>query len=159
MTGMAVMSGTLADEFWSRALPGMGPTSSWFVSSSSLSSSPGRLKTSCWPFTSRRFFRGTSAEPLPPPALPLDSASPSFPLFARSFFFCLLARFFAVFASACSSLSLFFCSNSATVASCEHERDLYVTLGRATYLLSLVFHHLQPFILSSPASLVDMELS
>ena len=88
--------------------PGSGPSSS--SSPSSSVSSPGFLNTSSFPLTSLRFFKGTSGVPgcpSPAPALSEDL------VFARSFFLCRFARFFAVFASARSSASLRRCSNSA----------------------------------------------
>jgi len=90
---------------------GGGPSSS---DSSSLAS-PGFLKTSSVPFTRRLFFIGTSGRELL--ALFCDEGfeplSTSFEAFARSFLFCRLARFFAVFALATSSASRRFLSNSA----------------------------------------------
>lgn len=97
-------------------LLGIGPTSP----SSSLSSSAGRLNTSSCPLTSLRFFSGmsTASPSLLPSALPPKPCSVPFPFsFARSFFFCRFALFFAVFASAVSSHPRFFASNSAVSVS------------------------------------------
>jgi len=102
-------------EVTSSSCGGGGPSSS---DSSSLAS-PGFLKTSSVPFTKRLFFIGTSGRELL--ALFCDERfeplSASFEAFARSFFFCRLARFFAVFALAISSASRRFPSNSAASAS------------------------------------------
>ena len=80
-TGTAFKSGAANEPPGSRELFGIGPTSPSLASSSSLSSSPGRLKTSSWPLTNLRFFKGTSAAVLLPSPFP---ASPSFAAFARS---------------------------------------------------------------------------
>jgi hypothetical protein len=66
--------------------------------------------------TNRLFFSGASAVDSPDA---LDESwfdEAPFDL-ARSFFFCLLDRFLAVFASTMASRSFFFLSNSATSAS------------------------------------------
>ena len=91
---------------------GCGPGS---ASLSSSLSSPGFRNTSSFPFTTLRFFKDCSS--LPPAAFPPPSAGLT-PL-ARSFFFCLLARFFAVLASASSSRCLFLSSNSCKTNSCR----------------------------------------
>jgi len=80
---------------------GAGPTSSSSLSLSSLF-----LKTSSFPLTSLRFLIGPSSCCPSAFGVSLDAA------LAFSFFFCLLARFFAVFASSISSRSCFRCSNS-----------------------------------------------
>ena len=74
--------------------------------SSSLSLSSLFLKTSSFPFTSLRFLIGPSSCCPSAFGVSLDAA------LAFSFFFCLLARFFAVFASSACSRSCFRCSNS-----------------------------------------------
>lgn len=90
-------------------------------SPSSLSlSSPGIRKTNSFPFTSRLFLMGASnlLELSPTASLEfcLLSLSVFFPL-DLSFFFCLFARFLAVFVSAISSASRLFFSYSAVIAS------------------------------------------
>jgi hypothetical protein len=93
-------------------LPGCGPGYSSSLSSSL--SSPGFRNTSSFPFTTLRFFRDCSS--LAPAAFP---PSAGLTPFARTFFFCLLARFFAVLASASSSRCLFLSSNSRKTDSCR----------------------------------------
>jgi hypothetical protein len=93
-------------------LRGCGPGSSSSLSSSL--SSPGFRNTSSFPFTTLRFFRDCSS---PAPAAFLPPSAGLTP-FARAFFFCLLARFFAVLASASSSRCLFLSPNSCKTNSC-----------------------------------------
>ena len=82
------------------------------LSFSSSLSSLGRLNTSSFPFTNRLFFIGASGL-LSSPSLVLPSPL----VFDLSFFFCLFARFLAVFAFEISSASRFFLSNSASTVS------------------------------------------
>lgn len=135
------------------APPGCGPGSSSSLSSSL--SSPGFRNTSSFPFTTLRFFSVCSSLALvafPPP--PSAGLTP----FARAFFFCLLARFFAVLASASSSRCLFLSSNSCKTNSCRAGQEPRRAVCKKAYLLGSVVDRFQSLILPPPACFINMEL-
>ena len=137
-------SGTAVD-----ARVSWGPISR--ASSSSLSS-PGRLKTSSLPLTSRRFLIGASDVDAPSSVLcGLD----------RSFFFCLFARFFAVLASVTASASRLRRSNSSS--SCSY-KSIFVSalighVNDVAHLLHFILQHFQPFVFSPSSGLVYMKFT